>query len=304
MKIKKTAILGLGAVGTGVAARLSDYDPYSVVIIAEGERKKRYKEKGIYLNDKRYDFHYISPDEGSPVDFILVSVKYNHFHEAIKGLEKFIGESTVIMSLMNGISTEGTLGDLYGHQHMVYAYTVGISTIRLKNRVQIFNPGNVHYNVKENNSSDPRTVALKELFDTAGIGYVVEENILHSYWWKWMVNVGGNQVSVLNDMTFGELSDNPHAHTMQTLAMKEVIALSQATGICLDEKNSLDRFYTVLAQLNGQGKTSMLQDVHAKRPTEVDLFAGTVSRLGREYGVVTPVNDFIYAQIKIIEENY
>jgi 2-dehydropantoate 2-reductase len=85
--------------------------------------------------------------------------------------------------------------------------------------------------------------------------------------------------------------------------MREVIRLSEKAQVNLTAED-IKRFNEILLDLNPQGKTSMLQDVEAGRKTEVEMFAGKVIALGRQYHVPTPVNQRLFDLIKEIEAKY
>lgn len=118
-----------------------------------------------------------------------------------------------------------------------------------------------------------------------------------------MMNVGVNQISALLRAPYGVFQKIGEARELMEMASREVIRLSERIGINLNEED-LQRYIKVLDTLRPEGKTSMLQDVEAGRKTEVEIFAGTVSELGREYGVATPVNDFLLRAIHTIEQTY
>ena len=86
-------------------------------------------------------------------------------------------------------------------------------------------------------------------------------------------------------------------------AMRELIAIAKIMGTGLDEAD-VDSWYRTLAGLAPNGKTSMLQDVEAKRKTEIELFSGAVVRMGEETGVPTPVNRLLFDMIRAIEQAY
>ncbi len=85
--------------------------------------------------------------------------------------------------------------------------------------------------------------------------------------------------------------------------MKEVLELSRKVGINLNEKD-IDGFVSIVKSHSADSKTSMLQDVEAKRKTEVEMLAGTVCELGKQYGVDTPINKTLFNIIKIMEKTY
>jgi 2-dehydropantoate 2-reductase len=86
-------------------------------------------------------------------------------------------------------------------------------------------------------------------------------------------------------------------------AMYEVASLSEREGIGLTSAD-VDYWLDILDRLNPQGKTSMQQDVEARRKTEVEMFAGTVLALGKKHGIPCPVNQMLYDRIREIERGY
>ena len=101
-----------------------------------------------------------------------------------------------------------------------------------------------------------------------------------------------------------EVITNPgEARDMMIAAMEEVKTISEHAGINLTG-DDVDYWMPVLGSLNPAGKPSLRQDLEAGRETEVELFAGTVIKLGREYGVGTPVNDELYRRIREIENSF
>lgn len=118
-----------------------------------------------------------------------------------------------------------------------------------------------------------------------------------------MMNVGVNQVSALLRAPYGVFQKVGEARELMEMASREVILLSERLGINLTEAD-LQNCIKILDTLRPEGKTSMLQDVEAGRKTEVEIFAGTVSQLGREHGIATPINDFLLRAIHTIEQTY
>jgi 2-dehydropantoate 2-reductase len=127
--------------------------------------------------------------------------------------------------------------------------------------------------------------------------------MLHRQWGKFMLNVGVNQTIAVNRAQYGEVQKNGPARNMMIGAMREVITLSNKEGVSLTEAD-LDYWLNVLAKLSPTGKPSMAQDVEANRKTEVELFSGTVLKLGKKYGVSTPLNQELYDRIQEIEGQY
>jgi 2-dehydropantoate 2-reductase len=152
--------------------------------------------------------------------------------------------------------------------------------------------GHVYFGARSNDPADPRVAAVRDLFDRAGIAYRVPADILREQWFKFMLNVGVNQVSALLRATYGDFATVLEARELTRAAALEVVALSAREGVALSAAD-VERIFPILAGLAPAGKTSMLQDVEAGRKTEVEIFAGAVVALGRRHGVPTPVNEVL-----------
>ncbi|WHH58802.1 ketopantoate reductase family protein [Petroclostridium sp. X23] len=301
-KIKKISLVGLGAIGSAYGSYLHQAAPNCLQVIANKERIERFKTNGCIVNGKNYDFNYIQPEvETIPSDLIIVSVKYHHLAQAIEDMRNHVGPETIILSLMNGISTEEIIGREYGMEKLLYSYSVAIDAIREGNHTRYTNIGKIVFGEKNNTSLSPRVNAVKELFENAKIPYEIPEDMLRSLWWKFMINVGINQTSAVLRAPYGVFQQMKEANGLMRLTMEEAICLANRLEIDL-RKEDIDSFQEVLHTLSPNGKTSMLQDIEAGRKTEVEIFAGTISELGQKHGVATPANDILKRIIHAMEQ--
>ena len=124
---------------------------------------------------------------------------------------------------------------------------------------------------------------------------------MRALWLKFMANVSENQTSAVLGIPFGAWQVSDEANALREDTMREVIAIAQKKGIDIGEQDILDQ-RAQLKRIPYPNKTSMLQDLEHGRPTEVEMLAGTVIRLGRETGVPTPVNQALYHAIRVLEE--
>ncbi|QTL96583.1 2-dehydropantoate 2-reductase [Iocasia frigidifontis] len=301
MKIKKVSLIGLGAIGAAYGSKLNEVESISLKVIASKDRIERYSKQGFDVNGKKYNFDFISPEEDiEPADLILVSVKYHHLKHTIEDMRKHVGPNTIILSLLNGISSEEILGNEYGMRKMLYAMCVAIDAVREGTNIKFSNIGKIVFGEKDNTYSE-NVLAVEELFDKAEIPYEIPENIMRSLWWKFMVNVGINQVSAVLRAPYGVFQKSNKALGLIKNSMEEVIEISKKIGINLEIKD-IDEFINIMMELSPNGKTSMCQDIEGGRKTEVDMFAGTIYKLGLEHGVNTPVNKMLYDMIKVLEQ--
>ena len=298
--IEKIAIIGAGALGAAYGSLLHEMDPECICFIASGARFERLRRDGVVVNGKRYPIAVVSPDEAEPTDLLIVAVKHHHLDQAIAEMKKAIGPETTVLSVMNGIDSEERIGAVYGTDKVIYGLTLGIDAVREGNSVQYKNQGRIFFGEANNPGMTDRIRRIHELFDRAGIAHVIPPDMIRSLWFKYMVNVGVNQVSAILRANYGALRSSPQARELMDAAMREVIAVARAMNVDLGEKD-IGEWYKVLDGLHAEGKTSMFQDVEAGRKTEVEMLAGTVIELAKRCGVATPVNQRLYDELKRIE---
>ena len=138
------------------------------------------------------------------------------------------------------------------------------------------------------------------MFERCGIPYRIQEDMVLGIWQKFMSNIGENMTSALLGVPFKAFQTSLHVNAMKNMAKKEVQAVAAGLGIQLtDEMIAEQDRRPITAPM---GRTSTLQDLDAGKKTEIDMFSGTVVRLGRELGIPTPVNELLYHAIKALEE--
>ncbi len=290
-------LVGLGAIGVIYADRLHKSYPDSFSVLVDTERKDRYLKDGVYLNNELCSFVYITPeDDVEPADLMLVSVKQHHLAHAIDLMQPFINENTVILSLLNGITSEEILAQAFPESHVLHGFCVGTDAVRLGTRTNAANIGKIVFGEKDQPVPSEKVVAISQLFEGADIPSQVPEDILREQWWKFMMNVGINQVSSVSGATYGDFCKRPEALELSIMASREVVTLASYENVSLTE-DDIEKYVSIISSLSPKGKTSMLQDVEAGRQTEVELFSGTVIALGQKHGVKTPVNDVLYRLI-------
>jgi len=298
--IEQVAIIGAGALGAAYGSILYEMDPTCVCFIASGARHEKLNRGGVVVNGRHCPIAVVSHEEAAPADLLIVAVKHYHLDRAIAEMKNAVGPDTTILSVMNGIDSEERIGAVYGMDRVVYGLTLGIDAVREGNRVTYTTQGRIFFGEAKNPSMTERVRRIHELFDRAGIAHVIPPDMIRSLWFKFMVNVGVNQVSAVLRADYGTLRSSAEARDLMDSAMREVIALAGALRVDLSEKD-IGEWYKVLEGLGAEGKTSMFQDVEAGRKTEVEMLAGTVIELGKRHGVATPVNRRLFDELKRIE---
>jgi 2-dehydropantoate 2-reductase len=303
MEINKISIIGLGALGIMFGSYIKDKVPQGALrIIADEERIRRYKNQGIYCNGKICDFTYLSGAEEDPADLLIFAVKFTQLEEAIATAAKQVGENTIIISTLNGISSEEYLAEAFGRNKVLLCTVQGMDAVKEDNKMVYHNMGYFSLGTWDGQLS-PGLAATVAFFDRGGISYELPADMKRQLWNKLIINTGVNQSVAVYETDYNGVQQEGEARATMLLAMKEVVAVAQAMKIDLTEED-IAYWLKVLDSLAPDGMPSMRQDTLAHRPTEVELFSGTINRLGRQYQVATPVNEMLYRRIKEIEAGF
>lgn len=306
-KIKTVSLIGLGAIGSANLAKISESVPMkNIRVIASGDRAERYRTDGVTVNGKRYMFSVFTPEEdAAPADLLIFAVKNHHMSQAIKDVANHIGKDTLILSLLNGVTSEKEIADMYGDEKVLYSFVIRTDATRVDDDTVYTNLGFIPFGEAKNieGNLSPRVLAVEDFFKRTGINYKIPQNMIRDLWAKFMLNVGANQVTAAVRCGYGGIRDLPAVRDLVGATMREAVSVSNAEGIDLNEddiKNSID----TLSSLTPTGKTSMLQDVEARRKTEVEAFGGMVCALAEKHGIEVPINKTLVKLIKAIEESY
>lgn len=149
----------------------------------------------------------------------------------------------------------------------------------------------------------PAVDAAAALLLEAGVPCEIHEDILYRQWSKLMLNVGLNQVCAVYNVPYRGVQHPGTARDTMLAAIREAQALAAREGVTLTDAD-ISAWMKMTDALNPDGMPSMRQDTLARRPTEVELFAGAMRRLGEKHGVPTPVNDMLYRRIAELEAAY
>jgi 2-dehydropantoate 2-reductase len=304
-EIQTVAIVGLGALGILYGNQLAKGMPKETLrVIADERRIKRYQTEKIYCNKEECDFNYVTPNQKcEAADLVIFTVKYQGLRDAIEAMKNQIGKNTIILSALNGITSEAIIGETYGMENILYCVAQGMDAVKEENHLTYDHMGLLVFGDREKDSISSNVRKVASFFERIKIPYQIDSDMRKRLWGKFMLNVGVNQTVAVYEGNYGTIQKEGPERSAMILAMREVIALSEMEGINLTEED-LNYWLSVLATLSPQGKPSMRQDLEARRLSEVELFAGTVLEYGKKHGLPTPVNRELYDRIKVLESSY
>ncbi len=290
--MKKVIICGLGAIGMTYAEKLVNSCFCDLRILVDKERLEKLVKNPPLFNGKALSLKYLLPEDDFKADIIIISTKSQGLQSALKNLKNHVKNKTYIISLINGISSEKIISEAFPEAIVLKSYFIGHSAVRIGNSVTQDGVGKIV--IEENDY-------ITQFFKENNIDFLIPDDIDYSMWLKFLLNLFSNQVSAVLNMTFGEMKTNNHFLNFAEKIIEEVKSIAKKEGI-KNTDNLKDDAIKALSLMCNEGKTSMLQDILAKRKTEVDIFAGEVIRLGKFYNIPTPYNQVLYDLIKIAEE--
>jgi 2-dehydropantoate 2-reductase len=303
----KICVVGCGAVGSLFAANLSLLDDVEVVaydlsrahVDAINANGLRLSGAGDVLGRPRATR---DAAEIGPCDFGIVATKAMHTEAAITATAEAFADGSVA-TVQNGIGNEEVLAR---HVERVIRGTTFPAG-------KIVEPGHVQWDVKGDTTIGPFEpspapfVDVERLADActrAGLPTHAVADARGPQWRKVIFNAATNPIGALTGLTHGRMCERPDLRALVSGLVSEGKAVASVQGIELDSDPEDLVDHAARPEVAYNHKASMLQDVEARRPTEIDYLNGGIVRFGREHGVATPLNEAIWALVKGVEQSW
>ena len=302
----KICILGPGSLGSTFGGLLTEGGFDVSMVGPETEHLDAMRRHGLTIiegSEERTVKVKVATDcrDVGPVDLVIVLVKSSYTRDAIQGAAPLIGEETLAISLQNGLGNEEILAEYIGEERVLSGKTYVGGQIIDPGRVLVGRKGKLTQVGELEGGITERARYIGDLFTRAGLETTVCPEMRTLIWYKLLVNVSTGAISGITGLPYGKLVQVPEAVECGIAAVKEAMAVAQAAGVGLSVKDPGEIFNTAVEGLPFDFKASILQDVERGVRTEIDFINGAVVRIGRQYGIPTPVNQALVAGIKGIE---
>ncbi|MFQ5560386.1 MAG: ketopantoate reductase family protein [Nitrospinota bacterium] len=285
----KILIVGTGAVGGYFGGRLANMGK-DVTFVARGKRQVLLKQNGLQVESKNGGFNlnvHVQEKPRGAFDLIIFAVKSYHFAEASRLIEKNVSSNTTVLSLLNGVDSEETLGQAFGQEKVLGGIAFIGSTLQESGVISHTAAGSVTIGELSGKKST-RCRDVQKIFSSSGVHCRVSEAIQSDIWAKMIWNVGFNAVTAITGTLVSDVLQFRKTEELIIEAMEEACRVARAEKIPLAENIVLK---TMEKTRNaGAIKTSMLQDVERGTQTEIDSLNAAVVRLGEKHGIPVPVN--------------
>jgi 2-dehydropantoate 2-reductase len=303
----RVCVVGCGAVGSLFAANLARLDDVEVwAYDLARDHVDAINEQGLRLSGAE-DVHArlratADARELPPCDFGIVATKAMHTGAAIAAAAHAFAEGCVA-SVQNGIGNEE---EIALHVERVIRGTTFPAG-------KVVAPAHVQWDVKGNTTLGPfepqpapaaEIARLAEACTHAGMPTQAVQDARGPQWRKLIFNAATNPLGALTRLTHGRVCERPDLRALVTRLVDEGSDVATAQGIELDADPEELIDHAARKDVAYDHKASMLQDVEAKRQTEIDFLNGGIVRFGREHGVATPLNGAIWALVKGLEASW
>ncbi len=303
----RICIVGCGAVGSLFAANLATLDDVEVWAFDLYQAHVDAIERdGLRLSGAgtvHARLHATSDAAAlPPCDFGIVATKAMHADAAIGATAAAFADGAVA-SVMNGVGNEETLARHVGRVIRGTTFPAG----------KLLAPGHVQWDVKGDTTFSPFEPApasmeqverLAEACTRGGMPAHAVADARPAQWRKVIFNASSNPLGALTGLTHGRVCERPDLRALVSGLVSEGKAVAAAQGITLDADPEELIDHAAKPEVAYGHKASMLQDVEARRQTEIDFLNGGIARYGREVGVPTPLNDTITALVKGVEASW
>ncbi len=295
--IKNIGVVGAGSVGSVLISRLYPAYKEHFCLLASGDRSERLRKSGICINDETLTPTVCSDvSQGIALDLVIIAVKSYSLDSVIEDIRPLLQKDTIILPLLNGITATERLKEAFPENRVLYGVMIRTDAHRTGHKVYYTTPGEVQLGYAYNNPVRPEVEQVCQYLRNAGINANIYEDMKRIQWRKWMLNTGGSQAAVEVGVECGYFEQVDEIVEIIRLCIDEIVELAKAekVNITTEDRDDIIKF---LLGYPAHKKMSMLQDVEAGRPIEIEEYAGTVVRLGKKHGIPTPANRFIYLSI-------
>ncbi len=298
----RIAVVGAGAIGGFIAAALARAGE-DVGVVVRGAHLRAIRSHGLRVTGELGEFTVRLPAADSladlgDVDVALLTFKAHQFPALLPQLEVAANRRTPVVTLQNGVpfwfvrepplhtvDPDGRIGALFPDELVIGAVVHQSGHIAAPGAIA--QSGGIRYLFGDpNGGAGPLVQALCDAFRSAGLKPEAKTDIREWVWYKLLNNDALNPVSALRHMTTRQMYNDPAVRKQLATLMQEALDVGHALGLCRDV--DVESRLSIVAAGGSDVKTSMLQDLEAGRPLELDPIVGATVELGERLGVPVP----------------
>jgi 2-dehydropantoate 2-reductase len=298
----KIAVVGAGAMGSVYAGLLGDGGNEVWAVDVWAEHVDAIRAGGLVVEGASGNRTVAlnattDPSEVGPCELVVIATKAMDVEAAAASARPLLGPGTVVLPIQNGLGSADRVAAVLGEEPVAIGVAGGFGA-------SLVGPGHVHHNgwelVRLGERSGPATDRIRRvagIWEDAGFRVQVYDDVGPLVWEKLVCNACFSATCAILEGTIGEVLDDADAWSVASRCARETYDVARARGIALsfDDPVAYTRAYG--EPIRG-ARPSMLLDLLAGRPCEIDVINGAVPPAGREVGVPSPANETVTALVR------
>jgi 2-dehydropantoate 2-reductase len=302
----RIAVVGAGAIGSVYAALLASAGEAVWVVDVNAEHVEAIRARGLRVEGASGDRTVrvgatTNPDEVGEVELVVIATKAMNAAAAAGSLGRLVGPETTVLTIQNGLGAADVVADVVGRERLMVGVAGGFGA-------SFVGPGHAHHHGLElvrlgeyDGPATPRTERIAEAWQRAGFTVKTYDDVHQLIWEKLICNAAFSGPCGVLGVTVGEVIGNPYAWTIASRCSEEALAVARAVGVQVAIENASSYVRDFGLAIAG-ARPSVLLDLLAGRPTEVEWINGSIPREGRRVGVPAPANELVTALV-LAKEN-
>ena len=301
----RIAVMGTGAVGGYFGAKLAAAG-HDLAFIARGNHLEAMRLGGLRIDSPNGEVRVSrslftsNPAEFGAADLVLFCVKSYDTETAAKALAPLIGDSTVILSLQNGVDNPEKIALIWGRQRTFAGVVYIGAQVAAPGVIFHSSGGKIVFGHPDGRDSGSAAKVIEQTLSSAGVNCTVSNNIAKVQWGKLLWNAPFCAISSLARTDMKQILKSEELRKLAIACMAEVQTAATARGIDLPRA----LFEETIAFSAGLGsfKPSMLQDLEAGKPLEYEAFNGIVVDVLHRAAKAAPVNECFYGLLQQLDK--
>lgn len=303
----KIAVVGIGGVGGFLAGTIGTAYEKDLTLVSRGTRLETLKEQGLVLHsDLRgeiciHPHAIVTAQELEEQDMIFLCVKNYSLEEACGQIRHAVGDSTVVIPVMNGVDPGDRVRATLGRGIVVDSLIYIVAFIGADGGI-VHQGDFARMRIGIKNADEQKqgaVLAVSEILKAAGVEHLVADDIELEIWRKYILNCAYNVATAAYDNNIGQLRADPlKAKEFEDL-ITEAYEVAKAKGVAVRPEHRdefFDRFHNVY---RADATSSLQRDLNAGRRAETETFSGYLVREAERLGVAAPASEKMYALLKV-----
>jgi len=298
----KIAIIGAGAMGSVYAGILGDAGNEVWAVDVWAEHVERIRAVGLTVEGasgrRTVQVNAASdPTEVGACDLVVIATKARDVEAAAYAAQPIVGPKTVVLPIQNGLGSADRVASVLGEEKVAIGVVGGFGA-------SMVGPGHVHHNGWElvrlgerHGPATPRIHRIAKVWEDAGFRVQAYDDVDQLVWEKLICNVCFSGTCAVLERTIRQVLDDPPAWHVASSCAREAYEVARGRGIALDVGDPV-AYARAFGEKIPDARPSMLLDILAGRPCEIDVINGAIPPAARELGLTAPVNEVVTALVK------